>query len=464
MQLSKFFGDKKFYKMVLLIAIPIMVQNGITNFVNMLDNVMVGQLGTEAMSAVSIVSNLLFVFNLMVFGAISSAGIFTAQFHGSNDNDGIRYTIRFKVIIIALVCVLGIAVFLIAEDSLITKFLHDSASEGDLSLTLEYAKKYLAIMLIGLIPFSISQIYASTLRETERTVVPMVASICAVLTNLALNYVLIFGHLGAPALGVSGAAIATSISRFVEMGILIVWTHSHKKECPFIVHAFSSLRIPLPLTKSIFLKGLPLMFNEIMWSSAVVLTTQSYSTRGLDVVAALNISNTINNIFNIVYIALGSAIAIVVGNLLGAAKLEEAKETDTKMIAFSVMCSVAVSLLLVIAAPYIPLMYKTTQSVRELATFMMYVTAAVMPFCAFSHAAYFTLRSGGQVFVTLLFDAVYMWLVVVPIAFCLSRFTGLSIWALYPICQGLEILKMTFGVILLKRGNWVRQLVGNEIE
>ena len=462
MQISKLFGDKKFYKMVLLIAIPIMVQNGITNFVNMLDNVMVGQLGTEAMSAVSIVGNLIFVFNLMTFGAISSAGIFAAQYHGSNDNDGIRYTFRFKVIIIAVVCVLGIAVFLVANDSLITKFLHDSASEGDLTLTFDYAKQYLSVMLIGLVPFAISQIYASTLRETERTVLPMISSICAVLTNLVLNYVLIFGHLGAPALGVRGAAIATVISRFVEMGILMIWTHSHKKECPYIVNVFRSLRIPLPLTRSIFVKGLPLMFNEIMWASAVVLTTQSYSLRGLNVVAALNIANTINNIFNIVYIALGSAIAIVVGNLLGAAKLEEAKQTDTKMIAFSVMCSMAVSLLLVAVAPYIPLMYKTTQDVRSLATFMMLITAAVMPFCAFSHAAYFTLRSGGQVFVTLLFDSAYMWLVVVPVAFCISRFTGLSIWVLYPICQGLEIVKMIFGAILLKRGTWVRQLVGNK--
>lgn len=462
MQISKLFGDKKFYKMVLLIAIPIMVQNGITNFVNMLDNVMVGQLGTEAMSAVSIVGNLIFVFNLMTFGAISSAGIFAAQYHGSNDNDGIRYTFRFKVIIISVVCVLGIAVFLVANDSLITKFLHDSASEGDLALTFDYAKQYLSVMLIGLVPFAISQIYASTLRETERTVLPMISSICAVLTNLVLNYVLIFGHLGAPALGVRGAALATVISRFVEMGILMIWTHSHKKECPYIVNVFRSLRIPLPLTRSIFVKGLPLMFNEIMWASAVVLTTQSYSLRGLNVVAALNIANTINNIFNIVYIALGSAIAIVVGNLLGAAKLEEAKQTDTKMIAFSVMCSMAVSLLLVVVAPYIPLMYKTTQDVRSLATFMMLITAAVMPFCAFSHAAYFTLRSGGQVFVTLLFDSAYMWLVVVPVAFCLSRFTGLSIWILYPICQGLEIVKMIFGAILLKRGTWVRQLVGNK--
>ena len=404
--LKKYFGDRKFYKMVLLLAIPIMIQNGITNFVNMLDNIMVGQLGTEAMSAVSIVNNLMFVFNLTVFGAISSAGIFTAQYHGLGDRNGIRNTFQFKLIIIAVTGVLGLAIFIFGKDLLIDMFLHESESAGDLTLTLDYARKYLMIMLIGLLPYALSQAYASTLRETEQTVVPMVASIVAVATNFVFNYVLIFGHFGAPALGVAGAAIATVISRFIELLILVIWTHKNAERCGFIIGAFRSFHIPRELVKKIVSKGLPLMFNEIFWSTAVTFVTQAYSTRGLDVVAALNISNTLNNLFNIVYIALGSSIAIVVGNLLGAGKLDEARDTDRKMITFSVLCSLGMAVILAIVAPFIPLMYKTTDAVRELATYMMWVIAAVMPFCAFCHASYFTLRSGGKVFVTFLFDSV----------------------------------------------------------
>ena len=457
--LKKYFGDRKFYKMVLLLAIPIMIQNGITNFVNMLDNVMVGQLGTEAMSAVSIVNNLMFVFNLTVFGAISSAGIFTAQYHGLGDRNGIRSTFQFKLIIIAVTGVLGLAIFIFGKDLLINMFLHDSESAGDLVLTLDYARKYLMIMLIGLLPYALSQAYASTLRETEQTVVPMVASIVAVATNFVFNYILIFGHFGAPTLGVAGAAIATVISRFIELLILVIWTHKNTDRCAFIVGAFRSFHIPRELTKKIISKGLPLMFNEIFWSTAVTFVTQAYSTRGLDVVAALNISNTLNNLFNIVYIALGSSIAIVVGNLLGAGKLDEARDTDRKMITFSVLCSLGMAVVLAIVAPFIPLLYNTTDTVRDLATYMMWVIAAVMPFCAFCHASYFTLRSGGKVFVTFLFDSVYMWLVVAPIAFFLSRFTPASIFIIYPICQGLEIPKVVFGAILLKKTSWVRQLV-----
>ena len=457
--LKKYFGDRKFYKMILLLAIPIMIQNGITNFVNMLDNVMVGQLGTEAMSAVSIVNNLMFVFNLTVFGAISSAGIFTAQYHGLGDRNGIRSTFQFKLIIIAVTGVLGLTAFIFGRDMLIDMFLHDSDSSGDLALTLDYARRYLRIMLIGLFPYALSQAYASTLRETEQTFVPMVASIVAVCTNFVFNYIFIFGRFGAPALGVEGAAIATVISRFIELLILVLWTHKNKSRCPFIIGAFRSFHISRELTRNVVSKGLPLMFNEILWSVAVTIVAQSYSTRGLDVVAALNIANTLNNLFNIVYIALGSSIAIVIGNLLGAGKLEEAKDTDRKMITFSVLCSLGMGVILAILSPFIPLIYNTTDAVRDLATYMMWVVAAVMPFCAFCHASYFTLRSGGKVLVTFLFDSVYMWCIVVPIAFALSRFTSMSIFLLYPICQGLEILKVTFGAILLKKTSWVRQLV-----
>lgn len=459
MNLKRLFGDKKFYIMVLIIAIPIMVQNGITNFVNMLDNVMVGRLETEAMSGVSIVNQFVFVFNLLIFGAISSAGIFTAQFHGLGDREGKRNTFRFKFIIVTLAALVCIAIFLIFDDQIISLFLHESEQQGDLALTLEYGKEYLAVIVVGFLPFALSQAYGSTLREIGKTVIPMVASITAMLVNLVFNYVLIFGNFGAPALGVRGAAIATVLSRFVELGVIASWTHIHKKEADFIVGAYHSLKIPRTLVSSIVVRGLPLMFNELMWAAGVTFTNQCYSLRGLGVVAALNISSTIINVLNVVYMALGVSISIVVGNLLGAGKLEEAKDTDRKMIAFSLMCSIGVGLILVILAPIFPKMYNTTDEARQIATYMIMISSMIMPSHAFANAAYFTLRSGGQVFITLLFDSVFMWVVVIPTAFILGNFTSISIYWLYLVCQSLEILKAIFGAILVKRGTWVKTLV-----
>jgi len=460
MFLKKFFGDRAFYKKVIAISVPIMIQTGITNFVSLLDNIMVGRLGTESMSGVSIVNQFVFIFNLMIFGAISAAGIFTAQYHGLDDAEGERYTFRFKMIVNVMAAIMGVVIFALFADPLISLFLHEGSAEGDLALTLSEGKKYLRVMLFGLIPYAISQVYASTMRETEQTLLPMIASVVAVVTNFLLNLVLIFGLLGVPALGVTGAAIATVISRFAELLILVIWGHAHPKQCRYLAGAYRSLHIPHALFGRILLKGLPLMFNEVMWSISITLRNQCYSTRGLDVVAAQNINSTIVNLFNVVYMAIGSAIAILVGKHLGAGRLEEARDTGRKMITFSVICSTALAILLAATATLFPALYNTGEHVRTLATYMMLVCAATMPMCAFAHSAYFTLRSGGKVWITLLYDSVYMWAVVLPLTYILSYHTHMGIHWLFAICQSTEISKVVFGAVLIHRGSWLRQLVG----
>jgi putative MATE family efflux protein len=459
--LKKFIGDRAFYKKVLAVSIPMMIQMGITNFVSLLDNIMVGRLGTEAMSGVSIVNQFVFVFNLLIFGAISAAGIFTAQYHGLGDTEGERYTFRFKFLINLISAVIAILAFIVCDDELISMFLHDGSDHGDLVLTLGYGKEYLKIMLFGMIPYALSQVYTSTMRETEQTITPMIASISAVILNLILNYILIFGHFGAPALGVEGAAIATVISRFCELAILVIWGHTHTDRCPYLIGAFRSFFIPKILFISIVAKGLPLMANEFFWSLAVTFRNQAYSTRGLDVVAGLNICTTILNVFNVVYMAVGASIAIIVGNLLGAGKAEEAKDADRKMLAFSVTCGTVMGLILIACSSLFPMIYNTSDEVRSIAASMMIASAFAMPFCAFAHASYFTLRSGGQVMITLLFDSVYMWALVLPVALILAHLTPLSIVPLYALCQLTDVLKAGFGFILLKRGTWVRQLVSS---
>ncbi|MBE6634007.1 MAG: MATE family efflux transporter [Ruminococcaceae bacterium] len=460
MNLKKYVGNRAFYRKVLAVAVPMMIQNGITNLVNLLDNIMVGRLGTEPMSGVSIVNQFIFVFNLLIFGAVSAAGIFTAQYHGNKDTDGVRHTFRFKLLINLAAAILAIVSFAALDDRLISLFLHAGSAEGDLALTLSYGKQYLLIMLFGLLPYAISQVYASTMRETEQTLVPMAASVVAVGVNFILNLILIFGIPGIlPAMGVRGAAIATVISRFAELAVLVAWGHTHKSRCPYLVGAYRSLRVPRALFGRIIAKGLPLMANEVLWAMAITLRNQCYSTRGLDIVAAQNISSTIVNVFNVVYMAIGSSIAIIVGNLLGAGRFDEARDADRKMLAFSVTCSAGIGLLLVASAPFFPMLYKTGDDVRALATYMMLISAATMPFCAYAHSAYFTLRSGGQVMVTILFDSAYMWCLVLPVSAILAYLTPMSIHLLFAICQGTELVKVFFGYLLLRRGTWVRRLV-----
>ncbi|MEE0785974.1 MAG: MATE family efflux transporter [Oscillospiraceae bacterium] len=277
--------DRKFFLFVLGIAVPIMVQNAITNFVALLDNIMIGQLGTEEMSGVAIINQLLFVFNVTLFGACAGAGIFTSQFHGSGNPDGVRQTFRYKLLLGGILLAASLLVLCLWGTPLIQAWLHQSSSTGDLALTLSSAQGYLKIMLWGLLPYTIKEVYASTLRETGRSVPPMVAGLIAVAVNLFLNYLLIFGKWGMPRLGITGGAIATVVSRVVECAVVIVWTHRNTEKNPYIVGVYRSFHIQPKLAKSITCKGMPLLFNELLWSGAVAVLSRCYAQRGLDIVA-----------------------------------------------------------------------------------------------------------------------------------------------------------------------------------
>ncbi len=555
-----------------------------------------------------------------MFGGLAGAGIFTAQYFGQKDHEGVRQTFRYKFWMAVILTVATVVVFLTSGDSLIRIYLQGEGSaaeitatlnygkqylyimliglppfmlgqvysstlrecgiylqgEGsaaEITATLNYGKQYLYIMLIGLPPFMLGQVYSSTLRECGETVLPMKAGVTAVLVNLVFNYLLIYGKFGFPQLGVRGAAIAmkagvtavlvnlvfnylliygkfgfpqlgvrgaaiaTVISRYVEVAIVLIWAAHNKQKFPFIEGLYHTLKVPKNLAWKIFIKGTPLLLNEAMWACGVAILAQCYSVRGLNVVAAQNISNTINNVFNIVFIALGDSVAIVVGQLLGAGDMKKARDTDNKMIAFSVFCCIGVAAVLLILAPLFPLgagdmkkardtdnkmiafsvfccigvaavllilaplfpeLYNTNPEAKKLAcqfimisalfmpnnaflhaayftlrsggktviTFakklacqFIMISALFMPNNAFLHAAYFTLRSGGKTVITFLFDSVFMWCVSVSMAFVLSRYTGLSVVAIFALVQAADIIKSIIGFILVKKGVWLQNFV-----
>lgn len=457
MFLKKYIGDKSFYKATLAIALPMIIQNTVTNLVNLLDNLMVGKLGTEAMSGVAIANQFIFVFNLAVFGAISGAGIFTAQFNGRGDTEGVRQTMRIKLVVCLIVGIIGVSVMTLFGDGLINSFLHES-EEADPVLTFNEGRRYLTYIVIGLIPFALSQAYASTLRETGETVMPMIASIASIITNFTFNWLLIFGNLGFPQWGVKGAAIATVLSRFVELAILVFWTHTHKQKCSFISGIFTRFYVPASLIKQVIAKGTPVLLNEMFWSLSVTVTNMCYARRGLEVVAAMNISFTLQNLLSVAYFALSSSIAIIVGNLLGAGKLEEAKDTDRKLLAFAVFVGCCMMGVQIGLSGVFPLLYETTDQVRELSGYIMTCFGFTMPAAALATSTYYTIRSGGRVFVTMLFDSVYAWVIVIPVVASLAYLTDISFYYLLPITLIVENLKLLPGLYLVNKGIWIRQL------
>jgi putative MATE family efflux protein len=455
---KKYIGDKFFYKRYIAIATPMIIQNAITNFVSFLDNIMVGRLGQEAISAVATVNQLYFVLSLAVFGAVSAGSIYGAQYYGKGDHEGHMYTFRFKLYMAVFISLLGIIIFKCFGRELISLYLTESKG-ASVETALALALQYLSIILVGLVPFAINQAYATNIKETGRTVIPMVAGMVAVGTNAILDYCLIFGFGPFPELGVAGAAIATVIARYVEASIVIIWAHTHPKLNRYLEHAYTGFGIPIDIFNRIIIKGAPLMVNEVLWAMGISAVTQSYSVRGMNVLTAMSITNTVANLFNIVFIQLGGCISIIVGQLLGAGELEQAKDADNKMIAFSVFCCMIMAGIMYACGGLFPQIYNVSREIRTIATELIAINAMWMPFCSFSHCSYFTLRSGGKTFVTFLFDSVFTCVVMAPLAFVLAHYTALPILAVYFFVQGTEIVKSILGYFMVKSNVWLVQMV-----
>lgn len=453
------FGTRAFYRRVLTVVLPIIVQNALTNFVSLLDNVMVGQVGTLPMSAVAIVNQLLFVFYLCIFGSTAGAGIYGAQFYGSGDHDGVRQTFRFKLLIGGAITVGALVLFAAAGTGLAGLYISADTTPADTAATLAFAGQYLRVMLPGLLPFFVTQAYAGTLRQCGDSALPMQASLTAMAVNFVGNGLLIFGLFGFPRLGVVGAGIATALSRYVELVVVAAGSHRGREKYPYMQGLYRPFRLDPALAGKIFVKTLPLLVNEFLWSLGQAALLQCYSVRGIAVVAAMNISNTISGVFISAFLALGDATAILVGQELGAGAMDRARQTAWRMLSLSVFSCVFLGGVLAACAPVIPRIYNTEPAIRALATECLWVVAASMPLQSFANAAYFTLRSGGKTFITFLFDSCFSWAVSVPAAYLLAHHTALPVVAVFFTVSMLDFIKCVLGFVLIRRGVWVRNIV-----
>ncbi len=456
----KYLGDRAFYRMVLMIAIPLVIQQGITSFVTLLDNLMVGALGEEPLSGVSIVNQLINVYNLTIFGGLSGASIFGAQFFGTGDWQGMRHTFRFRLYFGIITTAAAVILFWLWGDSLALLFLENENNSAEaVAATLKQAESYLRIAVWGLIPFVFTQIYAGLLRETGETVHPMIASVMAIFVNLVLNYCLIYGAFFFPEMGGAGAALATVIARILEAVYIIAFTHRHADKYPFIKGAYRKFGIPAALCRRIIITGTPLMLNELLWSLGMTIINGNYASRGLAVVAASNIAATAWNLFCVIMFAMGSVVSIMVGQQLGAGKIDEAKAIDKKLIFITEVIHICIGILLLLSADLIPMMYDVESTTRDIAAAMLRVQGIVLPIHSYVHVAYFTIRSGGKTVVTFLFDCFYTWCVPVVVSFILCRYTVLPIVACYAIVQATDLIKMSIAIPMLASGFWAKNIV-----
>lgn len=453
-----FIGDKAFYKTVFAIAIPVIIQHSVTNSVNLIDNIMVGQLGTEQMSGVSIANQLTFVIALCLFGGLAGPSIYGAQFYGAGDMEGLKGCFRIKIWFSFIITALSVVVIILFSEPLVRLFLTGKGDPVQAEGMLRYAKEYLSIMLLGFLPFALSMTYASTLRETGETMLPMKASIVAVLTNLLGNWLLIFGNLGFPAWGVRGAAVATVLSRFVELGILL-YAIASTERFSFLHRIYRTMRVSGRLLRQVAGRGMPLLVNEAAWSLGMTSINQLYSVRALMVVSALSVSSTIANLFNVFFLGMGNAVAVLIGHTLGAGNIKKAREDIWKMIFLAFMLCAGVGLIMGALSHQFPRLYNIAEEARSLSGAFILIGAIIMPLHAIAHCCYFALRSGGSSIITFLYDSAFTWLIMIPVTYILARMTGLPIIPLFAISQATNIIKVIAGIILIRSGRWQKNIV-----
>ena len=445
--------DRELYGRVMKLAIPLMLQFGLSNLIGVINNIMVGVLGTEQLAGVSIANQLIGIYYLCIFGAVSGAEIFGAQYYGREDYDSVRYIFRYKIIVTVCISAVMSVLFIFLGKPLISLFLHESDDGKDLMLVLNEGYRYGLCMLVGFFPYGLSNAFSSSYKESNNTKVPLYSSSAGLILSVILNYILI------PPLGVLGAALATVISRFAECMINIIWARRHRSEFPTGNGLFNGQRIPPDLLKTVITRGLPLILNETFWQIGYTIQMQSLSLKGIDAVAAVNIASTISSLFIYMTFALGNVMAIITGNLLGNNMFEEAKKTVWKITRLTVFIGIGMGVLMLLISPFYPLLYGNVEKeVLAISTKLLIIEAAAAPFTTIYNDMYATLKCGGNTVITFLYDCGLLWGLNVLFSVILSRFTGLGIVMIYLIIKSLEIVKDVIGIYLVKKGVWLSNL------
>ncbi len=447
--MRSFIGDRVFYKRLFAISFPIVLQQLLTSSLQLIDNLMVGSLGELAIGSVSVVNQLYFVMILITFGALGGAGIFTAQYFGSNDIDKLRQTFRFKLIVAIVLVILSLVVFSFLGEYLIGFFTKNP-------VTISGGLDYLNIVKWSMLPWAFSIAISTTFREIGITKPLLRITIAAIITNTVLNYLLIFGHFGFPELGIAGAAYGTLASRFVEFGLMFILLV--RKGKIFNTSLTSIFKIEKFVLKAIIIMAIPLLLNEFFWSMGQTMFLQSYSTRGDNALAAMNITNAISQLVFVTFGGIGTGIAVLVGNTLGKNELDQAKDNAKKVIAFAVAFAVFTGILLFVFSFFLLDLYDISEETRWIASNNIRINAIFIPVFSFNVSMYFTLRAGGDTRSTMMMDSGYMWVIQVPAIILLSRLTNLSVISLFLIVQLLELPKSVFALSRYKKENWVRNL------
>lgn len=449
----KTFSDKTFLRAASSIAVPVTLQLILTTVTNMVDTMMIGTLGTATISAVGLANKFFFVFALLIFGVHSGTGLLMAQFYGSNDHFHIRKTFGIGLIINLTAALLYLCAAHFAPQSVMRIF---TESPDAISIGV----RYLAIVCFCYPLFALTSLMSSFLRSTKQVRIPVIASSVSIVTNISLNYCLIFGKFGFPELGVEGAAIATVIARLAECSILVYFCFIRGTILPGKLPDFFGWTNSF--LRNFASHSLPVIFNEMIWGLGTTLYFVAYGRLGDSSVAAITVSNTITDILTTAGNGLSSAACVLLGNELGAGHLEKADDYSEKLLVtgFTTGCIFAV-LMFLFRYPVLSL-FSVTEEVRQLAASCIAVFASILP-CIFLNLIIIVgiLRAGGDTRMCFIIDTAGVWFWAVPMAFLGCLVWKLPIYAVYALVLTEELIKTATGLLRYRQKVWLKNLTND---
>lgn len=444
-----------FFSTLFNIALPIIAQNFLGSFVNMLDNIMVGQLGKIDIAAVGLANQIFFIMQVMMFGVVSGGSIFITQYWGKKDLPGVHRTVGITIIFVTIVSLIFTSAALFAPEFCLRIYTSDEQVIQRGSLYIRYVAP--SYILTG-----ISFAFANACRSTEHVRLPMVITAISVIVNGIMNYFLIFGlAFGSvsifPCLGIVGAALATDIARIVECVLIIFFSYSRKYEFAVSLKKFFTPQ------KGFFAKFLiiviPVLFNESLWGVGASLHNSIFGHSGTDIVAAFNITNTTSNLIWTFFMGCGNATAIILGKMIGEGKHEQARALGKRYARFLGFSGFVLGLLLIPLALLLPVFYKVGPEVIHIAQVFMYLTLLFYPLNAMNmFFAVGLCRSGGDTVYALIMDTGFMWLVSIPLGYLAVLYLHLPFWAVFLCVHTEDIFKWILGFIRLESGKWLHDV------
>ncbi|GFP75853.1 MATE family efflux transporter [Clostridium fungisolvens] len=451
MNLLSLFSDKKFFKDTIKLAFPIALQNFILSSLNLFDNIIIGGLGEVAIASVGLANQMFFLLNLVLFGVVSGASIFTAQYWGKKDLKNIKRVLGICLITaIAVSSVFTIAALLFPKP-IMSIFSNDPA-------VINMGANYLRIICLSYIVTAVSFAYAATLRSLGQVKAPMVVSIIALGINTVLNFTLVYGVAGVHGLGVYGSALGTLIARIIEFILMIFVVYKFK--FPLAAKPKELLDLSMEFAKRFFKITIPVILNESFWALGVTIYSVVYAHMGTAIVASTNIVSTIDRLAMVVFLGFGNAAAIMIGQKIGQKDEKTAFLYAKRFIIMNPLLGVIVGLIIYLGAPSILFAYSVSPEVHNYSKSLLHILGIFLCIKVFNYTNVVgILRSGGDTKFCLLLDIGGMWLVGVPLVALAGLYFHMPIDKVYIFVFMEEIAKFFVGFPRIASKKWINNLV-----